>query len=116
VSLETLIDLLNVLGEYLGGPLIVILFYWFRFRTLKGTRSYTTFALFHLGLIAFITPFVVIYALLPERLVSLAAMWVVIFIWLVPVIPMAWRNLCHGFAGIPSSALGLRDELAESPF
>jgi len=116
VSLETLLEGLNDLGTHLGGPLIVVLFYWFRFRTLKGTRSYTTRALFYFGVTTFITPFVVIYALLPAKLSPLAAMWLAIFVWLVPVIPVAWRNFCQGIAGIPTCAFDLRDELAGSPF
>jgi hypothetical protein len=116
VSLESLVEELNDLCRYLGGPLIVALFYWFRFRTLKGTRSYTTRALFYAGVLTFITPFVVIYAMLPEKLSPLAAVWVVIFVWLVPFFPAAWRDFCQGIAGIPSHALGLRDLLAASPF
>jgi hypothetical protein len=116
VSLGTLVDGLNEIGTQLGGPLIVVLFYWFRFRTLKGTRSYTTRALFYFGVITFIIPFVVIYALLPARLSPLAAMWLAIFVWIVPVVPLAWRNFCQGIAGIPTCAFDLRDELAASPF
>jgi hypothetical protein len=116
VSLETLLEGLNDLGTHLGGPLIVVLFYWFRFRTLKGTRSYTTRALFYFGVTIFIIPFVVIYLLLPAKLSPLAAMWLAIFVWLVPVIPLAWRNFCQGIAGIPTCAFDLRDELAGSPF
>jgi hypothetical protein len=116
VSLESLIEGLNDLCGSLGGPLIVGLFYWFRFHTLKGTRSYTTRALFYGGVITFITPFVVIYAVLPEKLSPLGAVWVVIFLWLVPIFPAAWRSFCQGIAGIPSNALGLRDLLAASSF
>jgi hypothetical protein len=118
VLLGTLLEGLNDFCIKLGGPLIVVLFYWFRFRTLKGTRSYTTRALFYFGVITFITPFVLIYALLPvpSKLSPLTAMWLVIFIWIVPVIPVAWRSFCQGIAGIPSCAFGLRDELAGSRF
>jgi hypothetical protein len=116
VSLATLLEVLNSLAAVLGGPLIVVLFYWFRFRTLKGTQSYTTRALFYLGVTAFITPFVVIYSMLPHNLSPLAATWLVILIWIVPVVPVAWRNFCLGIAEIPSHAFGLRDELAASHF
>jgi hypothetical protein len=46
MSLESFILELDVLGERVGAPLIVALFYWFRFHTLKGTRSYTTQGLY----------------------------------------------------------------------
>jgi hypothetical protein len=114
VSLESLVEGLDDLCNYVGGPLIVVLFCWFRFHTLKGTRSYTTRALFYLGITAFITPFVVIYAMLPEKLSPLAAIWVVIFIWLIPFVPTAWRRFCQGIAGIPDRAFSLRDLLAGS--
>jgi hypothetical protein len=116
VSLESLVEVLDGLCNTLGGPLIVALFYWFRFHNLKGTRSYTTCALFYAGVITFITPLVMIYAMLPGKLSPLAAIWVVIFIWLVPVVPAAWRNFCQGIAGIPSNAFSLRDLLAASSF
>ena len=60
MSLESLVEGLDDLCNYVGGPLIVVLFYWFRFHTLKGARSYTTRALFYFGITAFIAPFVVI--------------------------------------------------------
>jgi len=116
VSLESLVEGLDDLCNYVGGPLIVVLFYWFRFHTLKGARSYTTRALFYFGITAFIAPFVVIYAMLPEKLSPLAAIWVVIFIWLIPFVPAVWRRFCQGIAGIPDRAFSLRDLLAASAF
>lgn len=107
---------LDAICNDLGGPLIVALFYWFRFHTLKGTRSYTTKFLFAFGVITFITPFLVIYAMLPQKMSPLAGIWLLIFIWLVPVVPTAWRSFCHGLAGIPFRALDLRNVLASSSF
>jgi hypothetical protein len=116
VSLAYVVDPLNAIFESFGGPLLVVLFYWFRFHTLKGTRSFTTRPLFFFGLAVFITPFLVIYAFLPEKLSPLAAVWVLMVVWLVPVVPKAWRKFCHGLAGIPVSAFALRDALAAAPF
>lgn len=116
MSLDWLVDEFNGICQDLGAPLIVILFYWFRFRTLKGTRSYTTRALFSAGVITFITPFVIIYAVLPGKLLPLSAVWVVISVWLVPFVPATWRDFCQGLAGIPARAFALRDLLAASSF
>jgi hypothetical protein len=116
VSLANVVEPLNAIFESFGGPLLVVLFYWFRFHTLKGTRSFTTRPLFVFGLAVFIAPFLVVYAILPERLSPLAAIWLLIFVWLIPILPAAWRRFCQELAGIPVSALALRDALAASPF
>ena len=47
VSFGTFFAGLNDVCEYLGAPFIVALFYWFRFHTRKGTRSYTTLLLLY---------------------------------------------------------------------
>jgi hypothetical protein len=116
VPLAHVVDLLNAIFESFGGPLLVVLFYWFRFHTMKGTRSFTTRPLFLFGLAVFITPFLLIYALLPDRLSPLASVWILMFAWLIPVAPKAWRQLCQQLAGIPAGALALRDMLATAPF
>lgn len=116
MSLANVVEPLNAIFESFGGPLLVVLFYWFRFHTLKGTRSFTTRPLFVFGVAVFIAPFLVVYAVLPEKLSPIAAIWLLIFVWLVPVLPAAWRRFCQELAGIPVSALALRDALAASPF
>jgi hypothetical protein len=116
MSFKAFIDGLNDIGLVLGGPLMVALFYWFRFLTLKGTSSYTTRKRFYAGVVAFITPFVLIYAILPERMSPLVAVWVVIFVWLIPVLPVAWRNVCQSLVEIPSHAFNLRNTLAAASF
>jgi hypothetical protein len=116
VTLDNVVDALNAIFESFGGPLLVVLFYWFRFHTLKGTRSFTTRPLFVFGVAVFITPFLVIYAILPDKLSPLATIWLLMFVWLIPVAPKAWRKFCQELAGIPVSALALRDALAASPF
>jgi hypothetical protein len=116
VSLAHVVEPLNAIFESFGGPLLVVLFYWFRFHTLKGTRSFTTRPLFLFGLAVFITPFLLIYAFLPAKLSPLAAVWVLMVAWLIPVVPRWWRKLCQGLAGIPVSAFALRDALAAASF
>lgn len=116
MPLPHVVEPLNAIFESFGGPLLVVLFYWFRFHTLKGTRSFTTRPLFLFGLAVFVTPFLVIYAVLPDQLSPLAAVWVLMFVWLIPVAPKAWRKFCQELAGIPVSALALRDALAAAPF
>lgn len=116
MTLDNVVDALNASFESFGGPLLVVLFYWFRFHTLKGTRSFTTKPLFVFGVAVFITPFLVAYAILPDKLSPLAAIWLLMFVWLVPVVPKAWRKFCQELAGIPVSAFALRDALAASPF
>ena len=116
MPLADVVDSLNTIFESFGGPLLVVLFYWFRFHTLKGTRSFTTQPLFLFGLAVFVTPFLAIYAVLPGKLSPLAAVWVLMLAWLIPVVPKAWRKLCQQLAGIPVSAFALRDALAAAPF
>ncbi|MET4389076.1 hypothetical protein ABIB73_004845 [Bradyrhizobium sp. F1.4.3] len=116
MTLDNVVHLLNAVFDPLGGPLLVVLFYWFRFHTLKGTRSFTTKPFFVFGVAAFITPFMIVYALLPQKLSPLAAIWLLIFVWLIPFLPKVWRRFCQELAGIPASALTLRETLAASPF
>lgn len=116
MSLDYVIDLLNRFFDTYGAPLIVVLFFWFRFHTLKGTRSFTTWPLFAFGVAVFITPFMLLYWLLVQKLWPQAAIWLVILVWLIPVVPALWRGFCHQLAGIPATAHGLRDALAKSPF
>lgn len=114
--LNSFVESIDQLGRILGGPFLVVLFYWFRFHTLKGTRSYTTRPLFLFGVAVFIAPFLMIYLILPDKLSPLAAILLVMLVWLVPVAPAAWRSFCQSVAGIPSQALGLQVSLAESSF
>lgn len=114
--LDTIIDALNFVFDPLGGAALVALFYWFRFHTSKGTRSYTTKPLFLFGVLAFMIPFVALYMMLQGGLHPLASIWVLILVWLIPVIPAAWRNFCQRLADIPTGALALRAELAAAPF
>ncbi|MGX4806725.1 hypothetical protein [Bradyrhizobium guangdongense] len=116
MPLAHVVEPLNAIFESFGGPLLVVLFYWFRFHTLKGTRSFTTRPLFLFGLAVFVTPFLLLYTILPEKLSPLAAVWLLMFAWLVPVAPKAWRKFCQELAGIPARALALRETLAAAPF
>jgi hypothetical protein len=124
------VDGLDSFANDWGGPLMVALFYWFRFHTLKGTRSYTTRLLFYFAVCLFILPFIVIYYFL-EYVVGLdpmAATWVLILIWLFPFtpqwrllprwsfLPRWWRAFCHGIADIPTHAHNLRDDLRTAQF
>jgi hypothetical protein len=113
-------DFLKALNEICGlagGPLLVALFYWFRFHTLKGTRSYTSRAFFYFGVACFILPFIFIYYLLVGiGLASIAAVWVLILMWLVPIVPKKWRAFCHELVRIPTYAHRLRDVLATAEF
>jgi hypothetical protein len=113
---EAVVVTFNAICESVGGPLIVALFYWFRFHSLKGTRSYTTYAFFYFGLLCFILPFIFLYYLLSLKLSALAAVWVLILVWLFPVLPSAWREFCHRIARIPTYAHQLRDILETAPF
>ncbi|MBR1090453.1 hypothetical protein JQ621_23550 [Bradyrhizobium manausense] len=116
MSLDQAIALLNRFFDAFGAPLMVALFFWFRFHTLKGTRSFTTLPLFAFGVALFIAPFELFYALLVQKLWPLAAIWLVMLSWLVPAVPALWRGFCHQLAGIPASALSLRETLAAAPF
>lgn len=99
-----------------GGSLLVVLFYWFMFNSLRGTRSYTTGVLYYLGVTTFMVPFVWIYLLLLLRLSRLAAVWVLIAFWLTPILPKAWRSFCHRIAQIPTYAHSLQQALTVAPF
>ncbi|OAF15612.1 hypothetical protein AYJ54_40365 [Bradyrhizobium centrolobii] len=116
MTLDNFVEFLNAICDAFGAPLLVVLFYWFRFHTLKGTRSFTTRPLFAFGVAVFIAPFLIAYALLPQKLSPLATIWLLIFVWIIPFLPRWWRSLCQELAGIPVSALALRDTLAASPF
>lgn len=111
-----LVSMVNAVCDEVGAPLLVIVFYWFRFHSLKGTRSYTTRALYYLGVALFIMPFVITYYALTGALSPIAAVWVVILIWLVPVVPEAWRSVCYELVQIPSHAYALRSILTTAPF
>jgi len=99
-----------------GGALLVVMFYWFRFNSLQGTRSYTTGLFYYLGIATFIVPFVLIYFLLLGGVSRLAAVWLVIGLWLTPILPKAWRSFCHRVAQIPTFAHSLQHLLAVAPF
>ena len=114
MSIETVISFLDSAVNAVGGPLLVALFYFFRFNSLRGTRSYTTRLLYHFGLLTFITPFVSAYFLL-SGLSDIEAVWVLIFVWLIPVLPM-WRSFCQRIAQIPSYAHSMQQMLAAAPF
>ena len=108
-------SVLNYVADSVGAPLLVVLFYWFRFNSLRGTQSYTTSALYYLGLATFIVPFVLIYFFLRE-LNPLAAVWLLIAFWLAPILPEAWRSFCQRIAQIPAYAHSLQAALAVAPF
>lgn len=114
--LEKLNAWLRLGFDPIAAPALVALFYWFRFHTSKGTRSYTSKPLFAFGVVAFMIPFVLLYQGLSYLLPPLTSIWLLIFVWLVPILPVRWRDLCQSLAGIPAGALALRDELAASPF
>jgi hypothetical protein len=128
---NTFVDALNGYAHVLGGPLMVALFYWFRFHTLKGTRSYTTRRRFYFAVLFFLVPFIVIYCFLEYVILldPIAATWVLILIWLFPFLPRSflpkwnwlflpqwWRTFCHRIADIPTHAYSLRDELRTAAF
>jgi hypothetical protein len=113
--LSELLSYLDTFADFAGGPLLVALFYWFRFNSLRGTRSYTTGARYYLGLITFTMPFVLIYFLLVP-FSSLEAVWVLIALWLIPVLPKAWRRFCHRIVQIPTYAHSMQEAIAVAPF
>jgi hypothetical protein len=126
VSLETFVTGLNLVCGYLGVPLLVALFYWFRFHTLKGTRSYTTQLLYCIGIAVFILPFLLMYFAivyvvrevvpLKADISASSALCLVMLIWLVPGPPKWWRDFCQRMACIPFLAHGLRNTLCNSPW
>ncbi len=134
MSFEPSVAALNGFCEYLGAPFLVALFYWFRFHTRKGTRSYTTLFLYCIGVIAFVLPFLLTYFFIyylvgeptgfgaaahPEpaagehakNISALSAMCLVMLAWLLPWAPERWRDFCQGMARIPFYARAMRDTL-----
>ena len=125
MSVDTFVAGLNQVCEYLGAPFIVALFYWFRFHTPKGTRSYTTMLLYWIGIAVFILPFLLIYfaifymlreIVMPLRvdISALSAICLVMLIWLMPGPPEWWRDFCQSLARIPFYAIGMRNMLHAS--
>jgi hypothetical protein len=103
--------------DEIGGFLLIALFYWFRFNSLKGTRSYTTAALYYSGVICFILPFVTAYVFVVALLESeILAVWILVGTWLLPWLPAKWRTFCHDIARIPSYAHRLKELLSTAPF
>ncbi|WGD50818.1 hypothetical protein QA641_35335 [Bradyrhizobium sp. CB1650] len=124
MSLETFVTGLNLVCGYLGAPVLVALFYWFRFHTLKGTRSYTTLLLYCVGIAVFVLPFLlmyfaIVYAVreavpLEDGISASSAICLVILAWLVPGPPQWWRDFCQRMARIPFFAYSLRNMLCNS--
>jgi hypothetical protein len=102
--------------DYIGGGLLISLFYWFRFHSLKGTRSYTRAVLYYSGVICFIFPFVTLYVVVAEFVSPMSAVWILVGVWLLPWIPSFWRDFCHRMVGIPAYAYRLKEILAIAPF
>ena len=102
--------------DFVGGFLLVSVFFSFRFHSLKGTRSYTRGASYYMGLLCFIAPFGTFYMLLTEFVSPIEAIWLVICTWLVPWIPKSWRHLCHRMAQIPDYAYRLKEVLLVASF
>src|SRR6516162_3710960 len=102
--------------DYVGGVLLISLFYRFRFHSLKGTRSYTRAVLYYAGIICFIFPFVTLYILVAEFVSPITAVWILIGVWLLPWIPSSWRDFCHRMVGIPAYAYRFKEILAIAPF
>jgi hypothetical protein len=115
---EGLIEIWNLWWDLLGAPLIVALFFWFRFNSIEHTRSYTTAALYWFGVACFVLPFIGIYFVLAERanLSPLAAVWTLILFWAVPWVPPLWRQFWHSIAQIPDYAHHLSDALTTVRF
>lgn len=125
MSVDTFVAGLNQVCEYLGAPFIVALFYWFRFHTRRGTRSYTTMLLYCIGIAVFVLPFLLIYfaifymlreIVIPLRvdISALSAICLVMLIWLMPGPPKWWRDFCQTLARIPFYASGMRNVLHTS--
>jgi hypothetical protein len=110
VSLEPFVAGLNNLCEYLGAPFIVALFYWFRFHSRKGTRSYTTLLLYCVGIATFILPFLLIYfaiCYMVREIIPLttdisasSAVCLAMLVWLLPGPPQRWRERPADWPGI----------------
>lgn len=116
MSFADFVDGLNAFCDAVGGLLLVGLFYWFRFQGPKGGRSYTTRALYCIGIIAFILPLIIIYAWVQDHVSQLTAIWILILLWLVPFVPGTWRGFCQRIAQIPDYAYAVRDQLMTAPF
>jgi lipopolysaccharide/colanic/teichoic acid biosynthesis glycosyltransferase len=115
--ITSVLSLARLSVDQIGGLALVALFYWFRFNSLKGTRSYTTAALYCSGVICFIVPFATVYVLVVAWLKSpIIAVWIIIGIWLFPWLPRKWRDFCHDLARIPNDALRLKDTLSAVSF
>ena len=116
MSFETFVAGMNNAGEYLGAPFIVVLFYWFEFHTRKGTRSYTTFLLYCIGIVVFVLPFLLAYLaifhLFRDELSASSAICLTMLIWLVPGPPRWWRDFCQSLARIPDHAHGMQTKLS----
>jgi hypothetical protein len=111
-ALESLSDHI----DGIGGLGIVTLFYFFRFNSLRGTRSYTTADLYYSGLAAFTLPFILAYFACLAFLNAMPATIIVMSLWIIPFIGTAWRALCHDVAEIPDYAYTFRNALAVAPF
>ena len=124
MSFQAFVTGLNDFCEHLGAPFIVALFYWFRFHTRKGTRSYTTLLLYCVGITTFILPFMLIYfgicymirEIIPlaTNISALSAVCLAMLVWLLPGPPQWWRDFCQSMARIPFYAYGMRSMLCTS--
>lgn len=124
MSFQAFVTGLNDFCEHLGAPFIVALFYWFRFHTRKGTRSYTTLLLYCVGITTFILPFMLIYfgicymirEIIPlaPNISALSAVCLAMLVWLLPGPPQWWRDFCQSMARIPFYAYGMRSMLCTS--
>lgn len=102
--------------DAIGGGFLIAMFYWFRFHSLKGTRSYTRAALYYSGLVCFIFPFVTLYVFVAILVSPIKAVWILVALWLLPWVPAAWRRSCHALAEIPIYAHRLKEILVAAPF
>ncbi len=59
MSLANVVEPLNAIFEFFGGPLLVVLFILVQVSHAQGTRSFTTRPLFVFGVAVFIAPFLV---------------------------------------------------------
>ncbi|MGY4454009.1 hypothetical protein ACVWZR_008669 [Bradyrhizobium sp. i1.3.1] len=108
------------------GCFIVILFYVFRFNSLRGTRSYTTGPLFCCGVVCFVAPFAIVYGIILAitrrpmlAVVATLALWLFAIFPRIPLLPrllLAWRGFCHRIARIPDYAYTIRHTLSVSEF
>src|SRR6516225_8079250 len=82
----------------IAGALLVVLFYYLRFNSLSGARSYTAANLYFIGLLAFILPYLGLYLFVLIFSSPVIAVVVVISTWLLPRIGPLWRKLCYKVA------------------